>query len=409
MLLQTRIQLLKTQACIVMLGIKGERTMFKGLIAIFFVVTLGGNIYADQTSTPEVRPSPITPNEAIKELSKFVDKMTDEGVFSGTVLLAKDGKVLYAAARGMASKRFNVPNNLQTKFSLASMNKMFTATAILQLAEKNKISLTDKLSQYLDESWLPKEISSKIEIQHLLTHASGLSSYFTDRFFESSKSQFVNLADFKPFIVTDTLKFEPGTDYKYSNNGMLLLGAVIESVTDEDYFEFIRRNIYLPANMINSDCYRMDEPVPNLAIGYNASPERQTGWINNFYWKPLRGGPAGGCYSTVEDLHNFATTLTSYKFLNRENTASLYSPKHEFHQKPYGYGFKISGTPGNRIVGHRGGFVGISSNLDIFLDAGYVSVVLSNHGGGSIPIYEKIRELIKKMDPRGSQVTAGAE
>ncbi len=333
---------------------------------------------------------------AMVELDAFINDLVEKDVFSGTVLLAKDGEILYSTARGLASKRFNVPNNLQTKFSLASMNKMFTATAVMQLVEQNKISLNDKLDQYLDESWLPKEISGKIEIQHLLTHSSGLGSYFTEEFFEASKSQYRDLDDFKLLVAADTFKFEPGTGYHYSNNGMLLLGVVIEAVSGQDYFEYIHSNIYKPVGMTSSGCYDMDQPVPNLAIGYNANPEKETGWENNFYWKAVRGGPAGGCYSTVEDMLRFANALTSYKFISEKNTNALYTSKPEFHDVSYGYGFKISGTPDNRIIGHRGGFVGISSNLDIFLDSGYVSVVLSNYGGGSIPVYEKIRDLVRQ-------------
>lgn len=368
--------------------------MKKLLASISILLCVNANAFA---STIEQKPDTNTlDSDAVTELDAFINDLADKDTFSGTVLLAKDGKILYSAARGLASKRFNVPNNLQTKLNLGSMNKMFTATAVMQLVEQNKISLDDKLDQYLDDSWLPKEISSKIEIHHLLTHSSGLGSYFTAEFFNSSKNKFRALADYKPLIVGSTLEFEPGTTSHYSNTGMFLLGAVIEAAAGQDYFSYLSQNIYEPAGMINSGCYEMDQPVPNLAIGYTPDESKATGWVNNLYMHVLKGGPAGGCFSTVEDMLRFASELTNYKFLSEKNTKTLYTPKPAFHQESYGFGFNISGAPNNRIVGHSGGFLGINGNLDIFIDDGYVSVVLANYGGAARPVVEKIRELIKR-------------
>jgi len=355
----------------------------------------------DQTAYADDQP--LTEQVAIQSLDAYVRKLVEDEVFSGTMLWAKDGKILYSAAYGLANRPFNVPNNLKTKFNLASLNKMFTSTAIMQLVESGKLSLTDTLDTFVDESWLPNALSGKIQIQHLLTHSSGLGSYFTDEFFDASKARFAELEDFKPLIKKDTLKFEPGTGYRYSNNGMLLLGVVIEAVTGDSYFDHVRSAIYTPAGMINSGCFPRSQPTQNLAVGYHANPEKETGWENNYLWIADKGGPAGGCYSTVEDLHAFSKMLIGHKLLSRENTEIMHTLKPEFHEQSYGYGFKISGTPTNRIVGHRGGFIGMSSNLDIFLDSGYISVVLSNHSGGSIPVYNEIRRLVDQIEIRNPQ------
>lgn len=368
--------------------------MMKVLIAIGALLCLNANGFSAAIGQePDAK---TLGADALTDLDAFISDLVEKDTFSGTVLLAKDGKVIYSAARGLASKRFSVPNNLQTKLNLGSMNKMFTATAMMQLVEQNKISLDDKLDQFLDDSWLGKDISSKIEIQHLLTHSSGLGSYFTEDFFSGSKNKFRALADYKPLIVGSTLRFEPGTDYRYSNTGMFLLGAVIEAVSGQDYFSYIDQYIYEPAAMINSGCYEMDQPVPNLAIGYTPDESKATGWVNNLYMHVLKGGPAGGCFSTVEDMLRFANALTNYRLLSEKNTKALYTSKPAFHQESYGYGFNISGTPNNRIVGHSGGFLGINGNLDIFIDDGYVSVVLANYGGAARPVAEKIRDLVKQ-------------
>jgi hypothetical protein len=164
-------------------------------------------------------PKKLSEGEVVKELEAFVKRLADADAFSGAVLLAKDGKVLFKGAYGLASKRFNVPNKIDTKFNLGSMNKMFTGVAITQLVQRGRLSLDDPLSTYLSTDWLPREITDKIKIKHLLTHTSGLGSYFNDTFLGSSRLLFRELDDYKPLVADETLAFEPGTDWQYSNTG----------------------------------------------------------------------------------------------------------------------------------------------------------------------------------------------
>lgn len=354
------------------------------------------------TNAQGVRAAENTPHElssqqAIEQLESFINDQAEADKFSGTVLLSKNGETLYSAAHGLASKRFNVPNNLETKLNLGSMNKMFTSVAIMQLAEDGKIALTDTIDKYVGDDWLEKEISQQIQIQHLLTHASGLGSYFNADFRDGSRLRFRNLEDFKPLVKGDTPQFTPGTAYRYSNTGMLLLGVIIEAASGQSYYDYVRDRIYSPTQMSLSGCYDMDQPIQNLAIGYHPSSKNDTGWVNNYLLHVVKGGPAGGCFSTVGDLQRFAEALTGHQLLSKESTDRLLSPKPEFHSENYGFGFRLSGTDENRIVGHSGGFFGISANLDVFLDKGYVAVVLSNYSGASRPIRDKIRELIEAI------------
>ncbi len=337
----------------------------------------------------------LTDEEIARELGTFVQRLADAEAFSGTVLLAKDGKVLFKKAYGLASKRFNVPNRIDTKFNLGSMNKMFTGVAIAQLVQRGKLSLDDPLSKYVSTDWLPRSITDKIKIKHLLTHTSGLGSYFNDQFDRSSRLLYRALDDYKPLISGETLAFEPGTDWRYSNTGMFMLGVVIEKVTGQSYFDYIRENIYKPAGMVNTDSYEMDRPVPNLAIGYSKAPsDGGPAWRNNLYDHVVKGGPAGGGFSTVEDLYRFAVALGSHKLLDAEHTRMVWSGKPELGSPEYGFGFGIGGEPGNRVVGHGGGFTGINSNLDMFLDLGYTAAVMSNYDHGAQPISSKIQELL---------------
>ncbi|WP_286831615.1 MULTISPECIES: serine hydrolase domain-containing protein [Kordiimonas] len=339
-----------------------------------------------------------TIDEAVSKIDRLVHQHTEDGKFSGTVLIAKGDEVLYETATGLASQRFDVPNTLETRFNMGSGTKMFTAIATLQLVQAGELQLTDTLDKYADESWLPREISSKIQIQHLLTHASGLGSYFTDEFFEASRYKYKAIEDYKPLVVVDKLEFEPGTDYRYSNNGMLLLGVVIQSVSGKSYYDYISDHIYAPAGMQNSGCFPTDMPFKNVAIGYHATDKSPVGYASNVVYKPLRGGPAGGCFSNVHDLQRFANALTSHKLLDKQFTDMLFTPKAEFHQEPYGYGFKVAGTPDDRIVGHSGGFYGVSANLDIYLDRGLMVAVLSNLSSAAHILRPKIREILATVD-----------
>ncbi len=340
-------------------------------------------------------PKKLSDAEIVKELKAHMDRLVEADAFSGAVLLAKDGKVLFKKAYGLASKRFNVPNRTDTMFNLGSMNKMFTGVAVTQLVERGKRSLEDPLSKFLSTDWLPQEITEKIRIKHLLTHTSGLGSYFNETYMNSAKTLFRNLDDYKPLVVDSTLAFDPGTDWQYSNTGMFLLGVVIEKVTGQDYFDYVRDNVYKPAGMINTDCYEMDKPVPNLAMGYSKdASDGGPGWTNNLFKHVIRGGPAGGGFSTVEDLLRFDIALRSHKLLSAESAELVWSVKPDLNSPDYGFGFGVSGTPDDRIVGHSGGFPGISSKLDMYLDSGYTVAVMSNYDRGSHPVSSKARELI---------------
>src|SRR4030066_253126 len=315
-------------------------------------------------------------------------------MFSGTFLVAKGDQVLLTLAAGEATKAFHVPNTIDPKFNLGSMNKMFTSTAIVQLAEKGKLSLDDPIGKYIDESWLPKDVTDKIPVRHLLPHSSGLGSYFNETYMKSSRALFRKLDDYKPLIKDDRPSFEPGKQYQYSNTGMFLLGGVIEKAAGEDYFSYIKKAIYEPAGMTNTDCYEMDYPVENLAIGYSPDPKSPYGWQNNLYKHVIKGGPAGGGFSTVKDLHKFALALLSGKCVSKDALKAMWT---DHLGANYGYGFSVTTGATGKVVGHGGSFDGINSNLDIYLDAGYVVAVMSNTDRGASPVASKIGAFLARI------------
>lgn len=352
--------------------------------------------FNDARTPTNVDEPPLSEAQVVEMIGETVDRICANDVFSGTALLANEDEILFSHACGEASKRFHVPNNIETRFNIGSMNKMFTATAIAQLVERGELSYDETIDKYVDESWLPVEITSKITIHHLLSHTSGLGSYFSEKFFNESRRLYRDIDDFKPLVQDDELAFEPGERFRYSNTGMLLLGVVIESATGDGYFDYIRENIYGPAGMERSDSYEMDYPVENVAIGYEPQPGSEHPWMNNLFLHSIKGGPAGGGFSTVGDLHRFARALLTGKLVSQASLDVMWTAKSE---TGYGYGFGTGVGPKGRVVGHSGGFTGINGELTIFVDAGYVVAVLSNYSDGASPLSGRIQNFIERVQP----------
>ncbi len=355
---------------------------------------IAGLRFGEARVPTDVESPPLTEDECVRELSAFIDQLCEMDRFSGTVLLARGRDVLFTRACGEASKRFGVPNDMDTRINLGSMNKMFTAVATMQLVERGRLGLDETVGEYVDETWLPAAITGRVTVRHLLTHTSGLGSYFNETYDASSRRLFRSLDDYRPLVEGDTLAFEPGSEFRYSNTGMLLLGVVIESVTGESYFDYVRENVYEPAGMTRSGCYDMDLPVDNLAIGYEKDPESPWGYRNNIYEHVIRGGPAGGGFSTAPDLHRFAVAALEGELVGRESLEQMWT-----HQSgtSYGFGFGVSDSPAGKVVGHSGGFYGINANLDIFPESGYIAVVMSNYGRAASPVAAKIQELLGRV------------
>lgn len=339
---------------------------------------------------------PLTEKQAVAEISALVNRLAAKDKLSGTVLVARGADILLTRAAGEASKAYHVPNNIDTKFNLGSMNKMFTATAVARLVEQGKLSFDDPIGKYIDQSWLPKDVTSKITVRHLLTHTSGLGSYFNESYIRSSRELFRKLDDYKPLIKDDRPAFTPGQRFQYSNTGMFLAGVIIEKVTGEDYFSHIGRAVYKPAGMTDTDCYEMDYPVENLAVGYSPDPKSPYKWQNNLYKHVIKGGPAGGGFSTVKDLHRFALALLSGKLVSKAMLDTMWA---DFIGAGYGYGFAIRQGGIDKIVGHSGGFYGINSELNIHIRTGYVVAAMSNIDNGASPLTTRINLILNRIKP----------
>jgi len=327
----------------------------------------------------------LTPDQVVARAAARIDRGCRADVFSGAFLVAYRGQVLFQRACGEASKRYHAPNDLGTHFNLGSMNKMFTAVAAAQLIEQGRLSLTDHLSAYLDESWLPKPILDQITVGELFSMTSGLEDYFHAAPFGGFQMN-RTLDAYKPVIHALKLVSAPGEKYAYSDTAYFLLGLVVQKASGEDYYDYVRKHIYAPAGMTATDSYPLDGPEQNLATGYfYVDPAKA--WFENRTGVPLRGTPDGGGYSTVGDMLRFAEALTSGKLVKPSSLELLFKD----HRPPSGTGFFVMDSPAGRIVGKDGFGAGISAEMDIYLDAGWVVVSLSNYDDGARAPLEAMR------------------
>jgi CubicO group peptidase (beta-lactamase class C family) len=352
----------------------------------------------DKKSAAAAPARKLTETEVAGSLTSYLEGLAKEDKFSGVVLIARDGKPFLVKAYGLADKSKNLPNNPETKFNLGSMNKMFTAVAIAQLAEQGKLSFDDKVGKFLLD-YPNKDVASKVTIHHLLTHTSGLGSYWNAKF-DARRATIKTVADYLALFADEPLLFEPGARFEYSNSGYIVLGAIIEKVSGQSYYDYVREHIYTPAGMKNTDAYQITEATPNLAMGYtNLGPDDKPASgprRDNTGSRPNRGGPAGGGYSTVEDLMRFATALRDHKLLNAKSTELITTGKVDMGRGgKYGYGFGEQQMNGYRIFGHNGGAPGIGSDLSILPEPGYVAVVMTNYDPPlMMPVVRKLRELL---------------
>lgn len=318
--------------------------------------------------------------EVISALGARLGKDAAADRFAGAALVARIGngtsKVLFSGAYGLADRETKVANTLDTRFRMGSMNKMLTAVSILQLVQAGKIKLTDALGKHLTD-YPNQDVATKVTIHHLLTHTGGTGDIFGPEY-SARRLELKTLNDYVALYGTRAPAFEPGSRWVYSNYGMLLLGVVIERVSGKSYYDYVAEHIYRPAGMTRSGSEPESETVRDRSVGYMRAPGGG-GWTPNTNRLPYRGTSAGGGYSTVGDLLKFATALMGQKLLNAEHTALLIGGKVDTGGgRMYAYGFEDARKDGVGAVGHGGGAPGMSGDLRIYPQSGYVVAVLSN-------------------------------
>jgi CubicO group peptidase (beta-lactamase class C family) len=297
-------------------------------------------------------PIPDEP-ELTRRLDATLDSLDRAGGFSGVVLLGRNGLPVYQRAVGFEDREAKRRNEPGTRFNLGSINKAFTATAIRQLAAEGKIALDSPLVRAWPD-YPNAEVGRTVTIRQLLQHRSGIGGNIFGTPAGGTRSDLRHNNDFLQLFVNEPLQFEPGTSQRYSNAGYVVLGMLVERLTGEDYYDYLRRHIYQLAGMTATAHTPLAELAPGTAIGYTrGDPEAPTpdgALSRNTSVLPGRGSAAGGGYSTAADLLSYVQAL-------RESRIP-------------------GGTPPG--IGIAGGAPGTNAILEGDLPGGYDLVVLAN-------------------------------
>ena len=322
----------------------------------------------------EFAPPHLSESEFITAARKKLEEEAAADRFSGAALIAKNGKTVFSQAYGLADREKKTANTLKTRFRLGSMNKMFTAVATLQLVQSGKLDLKAPFGNYLTD-YPNKDVASKVTIEQLLSHTGGTGDIFGPDF-DKNRLELKTLQDYVKLYGNRAPEFAAGSRWQYSNYGFLLLGVLIEKVSGQSYYDYVRDHIFKPAGMAATASEPEDQVVPDRSIGYtrltgdNLRPNTDT--------LPYRGTSAGGGYSTVEDLLKFATALQTHKLLNAQYTEMLTTGKVDTPGGKYAYGFQEAMSNGTRCFGHGGGAPGMNGELKICPGPGYVIALLAN-------------------------------
>jgi CubicO group peptidase (beta-lactamase class C family) len=320
-------------------------------------------------TAPEGSGNPAASDDQFADrVQEHVAAMNGRDAFSGAILIAHNGKIVLDQAWGFADETNHIRNTVDTQFCIGSMNKMFTAVAILQLAGHGKLALDKPIATYWPD-YPNRDLASRVTIRELLNHTGGTGDIFT-REYDAHREETRTLADYVKLFASRPVAYEPGSRMEYSNYGFILLGRIVELVSGEPYQQYVQEHIFRPAGMMHTDSRPETDHVKGRAIGYTPG---QNGLVPNTDGMPWSGTSAGGGYSTVRDLFLFAEALQSGKLVGPEllREATHASPK----RPDYGMGFYVLPNGG---YGHGGGSPGINGEMHILPHSGYVLVALAN-------------------------------
>ena len=328
------------------------------------------------TATPPEFAAPaMSQSELLAALGSRVEAEISSGGFAGAVLVAKDGQPVFARAYGLADREHDIANTLETRFRMGSMNKMFTAVATLQLVAAGKINLDAPLGTYLPD-YPNKDVATQVTIAELLDHTGGTGDIFGPEF-DAHRLELRSLQDYEKLYGSRGPAFTPGSKWDYSNYGFVLLGLVIEKVSGQSYYDYVRAHVYAPAGMTSTGSEPENAAVADRSTGYTLDPNGKL--VPNTDTLPYRGTPAGGGYSTVGDLLKFANALQQNRLLDARYTEILTVGKVDTpNGSRYAYGFEDQRFNGVRCFGHSGGAPGMNGELEVCPANGYVVAVLAN-------------------------------
>lgn len=313
-------------------------------------------------------------------IDQVMNAYADYGLFSGSILVSENGKVIYKNGLGLANAEWDISNSPQTKFRIGSLTKQFTSMLVMQLVEEGQLELNTPISEYLAD--YPRSSGDKITIHHLLTHTSGIPNFTS---FPQYRREYMR----KPFssemlvktFADSTLDFNPGERYNYSNSGYVLLGHILQTVAQQSYEDLLQERIFEPLGMNNSGYDRFQSVLPKRATGYFNSfiQPRNAAFIDMSV--PYA---AGAIYSTVEDLFLWDKALRSNTILSQKYLRETFTPRVSAGRFNYGYGWAVGETPvgpsgdSTRVVLHSGAINGFTALITRFPEDEHCIIITGN-------------------------------
>lgn len=317
--------------------------------------------------TPEdLRPARLAQQQAIAATVAHTDADAAKDLFAGAMLIGQGDQILLQKAWGYADRASKQPMTVDTRLRLGSMNKMITSVATLQLVQAGKLSLDGTVGDYLKQ--YPNADIRKVTVRQLLSHRGGTGDIFGPDF-DRERLNLRTHADYVRLYGARGPIHPPGEKRSYSNYGFVLLGAIIEAVSGQSYYDYVDQHIYAKAGMRDSGSLPESEPVKNRARPYM----RERGqWVDAKDTLPYRGMAAGGGYSTVGDLFRFARALQNGTLVDPALLAQANGGP------GYGLGFASNDINGVRWYGHGGGAPGMNADFRVFPQLDRVVITLSN-------------------------------
>jgi len=358
----------------------------------------GQNYYHSLRSAPPATEGPQNTNQISEGLKPLLDKLVSADTFSGVVAVSKNGNLLFAQAYGLADQSTRTPVTLDTKFVIASVTQTFTAVAVSQLVEQGKLSFSKPLSEYLPN--YPSETAKQLTIHQLLTHTGGVSSVARSKAFRQAPTNFKTLKDYLTFVESQPLT-RSDHNYEYTDGDCVVLGALIEQVSGQSYYDYVRTHLFRITQMNDTGFDLLPRPT-KMAIGYTSrdlgevSLSSSKGMHDNQAILPTKAGPGFGAYSTAGDLLHYGQALLQHRLLSESGTESVLSGKVDTgetgaHQR-YAYGFFDGQVGTTRVVNHGGTGPGIDVGFDLYPQLGYVVVIMSNYDP---PAAQQIRDELR--------------
>ena len=314
--------------------------------------------------------------------------------FSGAGLVKTETDVLHAGAYGYASRPWRIANTLRTRFDTASITKLFTTVAMLQLIDRDALSLQTGVIEFLGLT--DTTISRQVTVYQLLTHTSGIGDDADEEAGESYEAVWKTkpnysvrqTRDFLPQFLHKPPRFPPGSGCRYNNVGFILLGLMIEQISGRPYRDYIRENLFEPLGMHGTDFVSMNGVHHDVAEGYShvtdAAGAART-WRKNIYSYPPVGSPDSGAYATAGDLDIFVRFLYRGEVLSADLTQALFTPQVDYqdrerYQEKMGFCFHFFVDERNRIVFFKkdGGNAGVNCILSYYPAQDVTLVVLAN-------------------------------